>query len=61
MKWAVKTRYLESKWNGNGKWHSHSTKWYDHGRDAWKENDKFLLSKKDTIVESSSGLMHKEK
>ncbi len=60
MKYAVRIRYLESKYTGDGKWHQHTTKWYNDSEDAWNESDKFL-SYKSTVVESSGSLVHKEK
>ena len=59
MKWAVRTRYLESKYGGgDGKWHRHTTKWYDDSEAAWIEADIFQMKNK-LIVESSSSLIHK--
>lgn len=58
MKWAVRIRYLESRYSGDGKWHQHTTKWYDDSEDAWNESDEFQIKKKN-IVESASALIHK--
>jgi len=60
MKWAIKIRYLESKYGGDGKWHRKTTKWYEDSNDAWEENDKFLAKNSIKIDESSSSLIHKE-
>jgi len=61
MKFAVKIRYLESRYTGDGKWHQRTTDWYDDSDDAWSESDKFLCKNSNTIVESSCGIMHKER
>lgn len=60
MKWAVRIRYLESKYTGDGKWHQHTTKWYDGGNGAWEEEEKWGIQNAKRIVESSSSLIHKE-
>lgn len=59
-KWAIRTRYLTSKYTSDGKWHSHTTKWFDNGNDAWDEKDRWESSLSRVIVESSSSLIHKE-
>lgn len=58
MKWAIKVRYLESQYTGDGKWHQKTTKWYINSNDAWKESDSFIASNKN-IIESASSLCHK--
>lgn len=60
MKWAIRIRYLESKYTGDGKWHQHTTKWYDDSVKAWEESDKFQVTHHG-IDESSCSLIHKEK
>lgn len=57
MKFAIRIRYLESRYTGDGKWHTHTTKWYANSEDAWDESDRFTTSK--NIVESSGSLIHK--
>ena len=59
MKWAIRTRYLESRYTGDGKWHQHTTKWYDNSGDAWEEKDKWESKKSNVIMESSSSLIHR--
>ena len=59
MKWAIRTRYLASKYNSDGKWHTHTTRWYDDSDKAWEEKDRWELSLKDILMESSSSLIHK--
>ena len=60
MKFAVRIRYLESRYTGDGKWHTHNTKWYDNSDDAWEESDAFYAKNKN-IDESSGALIRKEK
>lgn len=60
MKWAVRTRYLESKYTGDGKWHQHTTKWYDNSSDAWEEKEKWETQHSKRIDESGSSLIHKD-
>lgn len=59
--WAVKIRYLESPINGDGKWHTHTTGWYEDSRSAWTEKEWFENYHGQNWYESSSSLIHKEK
>jgi hypothetical protein len=58
MKYAIRIRYLESRYTGDGKWHQHTTKWYADSEDAWNESDRFLAEHKN-IDESSGSILHK--
>ncbi len=58
MKFAVKTRYLESPITGDGKWHTHTTKWYDNPGSAWEEKDRYEGYFGSNWYESSSSLIH---
>ena len=60
MKYAVKTRYLESPITGDGKWHTHTTKWHDSSDEAWNEKDHYENYFGYNWYESSSSLIHKE-
>lgn len=60
IKWAIRIRYLESKYTGDERWHQHTTKWYKDSSDAWDEQEQFLNSRCKVINESSSSLIHKE-
>ena len=59
--WAVNIRYLESDYEGDGKWHSKTTKWYETSDKAWDEAERFQKQNNCIIMESSSTLIHKEK
>ena len=59
MKWAVRIRYLESKYSGDGKWHQHTTKWYDDSFNAWAECDSYTKTHGYNWDESSCSLVHK--
>ena len=60
MKWAIKFRYLESRYNGDGKWHTHRTKWHDDLDDAWREKEEFERKISYKIDESQSIVIRKE-
>ena len=57
--WAVKIRYLESPINGDGKWHTHTTRWYLSSKEAWAEAEEFQQYHNGNWYESSSSLIHK--
>lgn len=57
--WAVRIRYLESPYTGDGKWHSKTTKWYSNSIDAWTEAEEFENKHSSNWDESASSLMHK--
>ena len=59
-KWAIRTRYLTSRYTSDGKRHSHTTKWFDDSEDAWNEKERWESSLSNIIVESASSLIHKE-
>lgn len=59
--WAIKIRYLESPITGDGRWHTHTTKWHENSNDAWEEADIFERYHGTNWYEYSSSLMHKEK
>lgn len=40
-KWAVEISWLESPYSGDGKWHKHTTRYYEDKNKAWDEADKF--------------------
>ncbi len=54
---AVRIRYLESKYTGDGKWHQKITKKHINPDDAFEEADKFLSEHNNKIVESSCHLV----
>ena len=58
--YAVKTQYLESPITGDGKWHTHTTKWHANSDDAWQEKEKYEAYFGHNWYESSSSLIHKE-
>ena len=60
MKWAVKVRYLESPYSGDGKWHQKTTKWYADSEEAWNEADAFSAKNSKNWYESQGSLLHKE-
>lgn len=60
MKWAIRTRYLESPHTGDGKWHQRTTKWYNDLADAWEEADAYSNTHGKNWYESSSSCIHKE-
>lgn len=59
MKYAVITKYKESKYSGDGKMHQHTTKWHDKPNDAWNEKDKWYNSICKKVSYSYSSIMHK--
>lgn len=59
--WAVRIRYLESLYTGDGKWHQYTTKWYSNSSDAWADANKFENKHSSNWDESASSLMHKER
>ena len=61
MLWAIKIRYLESPYTGDGRWHSHTTKWYDNSGDAWQEAEEFESKHSSNWYECSNSLIHKER
>lgn len=58
--WAVQIRYLESKYTGDGKWHSHTTSWHLERKDAWIEAEEYQNSFNYNWDECGATLIHKE-
>ena len=59
--WAVRIRYLESPYTGDGKWHQYTTKWYLNSSCAWADANMFENKHTSNWDESVSSLMHKER
>lgn len=58
--WAIKIKYLESPVNGDGKWHTHTTKWHKNSGDAWEEVEQYQSYHNENWYEASLSLIHKE-
>lgn len=58
--WAVKIRYLESRYTGDGKWHQHTTSWYDSTKKAWEDAENYQNAFNYNWDECGAGLIHKE-
>ena len=58
--WAIKIRYLESQYDGDGKWHQHTTSWHSDSNSAWQEAEEYQNQFNYNWIECGSSLLRKE-
>lgn len=58
--WAIRIRYLESEYDGDGRWHQHTTSWHNSIDEAWKEAEEYQNQFNYNWNECGSSLIHKE-
>lgn len=58
-KFAIRMRFKTSEYTSDGKWHKHTTKWYDDLSDAWDEAEKFQADNSKIIMECACAAIHK--